>query len=82
MISRTTIKRKKKVEEIFEKPLEWARLALHNVAAMGSFSVDTSIRKYATEIWKIEPLPPDPAIVAKVREEYSQHDRCLIGVPR
>ena len=75
-------KTQKKVEQIFEKPLEWARLALHNVSGMGRFSVDVSIRKYAKEIWNINPLPPDPLIVAKVREEYSQHDRCLIGVPK
>ncbi len=67
------------VEELFVKPLDWAKTALHNVAAMGRFSVDTSIRKYADEIWGLSPLPPDPAIVEKVREEYSQHDRCLIG---
>lgn len=69
----------RRVEELFIKPLEWAKTALHNVAAMGRFSVDTSIRKYATEIWGLTPLPPDPSIVAKVRAEYSQHDRCLIG---
>ena len=71
-----------KVEELFSKPLEWAKTVIHNIASMGRFSVDTSIRKYAKEIWGISPLMPDPQIVAKVREEYSQHDRCRIGAPK
>ncbi len=70
-----------KVEELFEKPLEWAEMAIHNIASMGCFSTDESIRHYAEDIWGIQPCPPDPAIIAKVREEYSQHDRCRI-VPR
>jgi starch phosphorylase len=68
----------KKVEALFAKPLEWAEMALHNIAGMGQFSTDVSIRHYAEEIWGIKPCPPDPLILAKVREEYSQHDRCRI----
>jgi len=71
----------KKVDALFLKPIEWAKTALHNIASMGSFSVDTSIQKYANEIWGLTPLPPDPKIVAAVREEYSEHDRCRIELP-
>lgn len=68
----------KKVEELYIQPKAWAETALHNMAAMGRFSTDESIRNYAKNIWGVEPCPPDPAILAKVREEYSEHDRCNI----
>ncbi len=69
----------KKVEELFSKPKAWAETAIHNIASMGRFSTDTSIRNYAKNIWGIEPCPPNPEIVAKVRAEYSEHDRCKIN---
>jgi starch phosphorylase len=68
----------KKVEVLYEKPFEWAEMAIHNIAGMGPFSTDESIRHYADEIWGIEPCPPDATILAKVRDEYSEHDRCRI----
>ena len=70
-----------KVEELFIQPLAWAEMAIHNIAGMGSFSTDESIRHYAEDIWGIKPCPPDADILNKVREEYSQHDRCRI-IPR
>lgn len=69
----------KKVEQLYSQPLKWAETALHNIAGMGSFSTDISIRNYAEKIWGIVPCPPDPAILKTVREEYSEHDRCRIG---
>lgn len=68
----------RKVEALYLKPNLWAETAIHNIAAMGKFSTDESIRNYAKNIWEIEPCPPDPEIVAKVRDEYSEHDRCKI----
>jgi starch phosphorylase len=68
----------KKVEALFIQPLVWAETAIHNIASMGTFSTDESIRHYAREIWNIEPCPPDPAILAKTLAEYSEHDRCKI----
>ncbi len=68
----------KKVEELYQKPEAWAEMAIHNIAGMGSFSTDVSIRNYAEKIWGIEPCPPDLEILKKVREEYSEHDRCRI----
>lgn len=67
-----------KAEELYLKPNAWAEVAIQNIAAMGIFSTDESIRNYAKEIWNIEPCPIDPAILAKVRDEYSEHDRCKI----
>ncbi len=34
--------------------------AIHNVAGMGRFSSDRTIREYASEIWKATPLPIEP----------------------
>ena len=67
-----------KVEELYASPLKWAEMAIHNIAGMGPFSTDESIRNYANDIWGIEPCPPDKGILAKVRAEYSEHDRCRI----
>lgn len=72
----------KKVEALFLQPAAWAETVIHNIAAMGRFSVDTAIAKYAEEIWGIVPLVPDSNILNKVREEYSEHDRCRIGAPK
>ena len=67
----------KKAEDLYREPMRWAETAIHNIAGMGPFSTDISIRNYAEKIWGIEPCPPDPAILEKVRAEYSEHDRCL-----
>ncbi len=68
----------KKMEDLYLQPKAWAEVAIHNMAAMGRFSTDESIRNYATKIWEIKPCPLDPDILAKVREEYAEHDRCKI----
>lgn len=65
----------KKVEGLYQDPMRWAQTAIHNIASMGPFSTDISIRNYAEKIWEIEPCPIDPAILEKVRLEYSDHDR-------
>lgn len=68
----------KRVEALYLQPAKWAETAIHNIAGMGPFSTDTSIRNYAQKIWGIEPYPLDPAILAKVLEEYAEHDACRI----
>lgn len=35
----------------------WARMSILNVARMGKFSSDRTIRQYAKEIWKTKPVP-------------------------
>ncbi len=69
----------KRVEELFLQPALWAETAIHNIAAMGQFSTDQTIRNYA-KIWGLEPCIPDPNILLKVREEYSENDRCKIKI--
>ena len=47
----------KQVAELYRKPIEWQRKCLRNIANMGFFSSDRSIREYAENIWDIEPCP-------------------------
>lgn len=68
----------KKVEELYRNPSSWAEYAIHNIAGMGPFSSDNTVQNYAEKIWHISPCPPDPAILAEVHRQYSEHDRCRI----
>ena len=46
----------------------WTRMVVHNLAGVGWFSSDRSIRQYAEEIWGVQPVdvelgpyvPPEP----------------------
>ncbi|HEX9884913.1 MAG TPA: glycogen/starch/alpha-glucan phosphorylase [Longimicrobiales bacterium] len=61
-----------RVAEAFADPERWARMSILNVARMGRFSSDRSIREYSEEIWKVDGVevgagddvsqggPPDP----------------------
>lgn len=69
----------KKVEELFIQPAKWAEFAIQNIAGMG-FSSDESIHHYAKLIWGLEKCPVDPKELARVRDEYSEHDKCRILV--
>ncbi len=46
---------------VFNDPPAWARKAILNVARIGKFSSDRSIREYARDIWDVRPLPPKGA---------------------
>lgn len=61
----------KKVDELFKSPALWAEYAIHNIAAMGYFSTDRSIRDYSEKIWGLRPCPIDMNILDRVRSEYS-----------
>ena len=42
-----------RASELYRKPLEWTRKAILNVAGMGPFSCDNTVRNYADNIWGI-----------------------------
>jgi len=44
------------VDELYCQPEEWTRKAILNVANMGKFSSDRTIREYAEEIWQVQPV--------------------------
>ena len=41
----------REVDELFRQPQQWARRAVLNIAGMGAFSSDRTIRDYAETIW-------------------------------
>jgi starch phosphorylase len=40
------------IDEVYQKPKEWAKMAILNTARMGWFSSDRTIRSYAKQIWQ------------------------------
>ena len=44
-----------RVDALYSDRLAWARKAIANVAGMGFFSADRTIREYATEVWGLVP---------------------------
>jgi len=68
----------KKVEELYQDPKAWARLALLNIASMGNFSADQSVHNYAHLVWDLSTYHINPDELTKVREEYVEHDQCRI----
>jgi glycogen phosphorylase len=63
----------RRVEQLYADPHKWAEFAIHNIAGMSRFSSDRSIHDYADQVWGIEPCPPDPAILERIRQEYAEH---------
>jgi starch phosphorylase len=46
-----------RASETYANPDQWARMSILNVAGMGRFSIDRTVREYATEIWNAETVP-------------------------
>jgi len=46
-----------RVGRAYQDPEHWARMSILNVARMGRFSSDRSIREYAAKIWSVSPEP-------------------------
>jgi starch phosphorylase len=46
------------VSRVFQDRRQWSSKAILNVARMGKFSSDRTVRQYADEIWGIRPVPP------------------------
>ena len=49
------IETQRRVDALFRQPDQWAARAIANVAGMGAFSSDRTIREYATNIWNVTP---------------------------
>ena len=45
-----------RMEALYLNPGEWARKAILNVAGMGKFSSDRTIKEYAENIWNVKPV--------------------------
>jgi starch phosphorylase len=45
-----------KVSKLYLNSDEWTKKTILNVARVGKFSSDRSIREYAEKIWKVEPV--------------------------
>jgi len=45
-----------RVDALYREPAQWARHAIANVAGMGAFSSDRTIREYATQVWGVRAL--------------------------
>ncbi len=45
-----------RVAESYRDESAWTRKSIRNVAGMGRFSTDRTIREYAEEIWDVRPL--------------------------
>ncbi|MFA6212232.1 MAG: glycogen/starch/alpha-glucan phosphorylase [Candidatus Obscuribacterales bacterium] len=56
----------------YSEQSNWTRMSILNVARMGKFSSDRSIREYCKEIWKVEPV--------QVELEHYQPDGALLKV--
>ncbi|MBN1501618.1 MAG: glycogen/starch/alpha-glucan phosphorylase [Spirochaetes bacterium] len=50
------IKCQEKVSETFKDTEKWTTMAIYNVARMGKFSSDRTIKQYADEIWGVKPV--------------------------
>jgi len=57
---RSYIDCQEKVSQVYRDPDAWTRMSILNVARIGYFSSDRSIREYAEHIWKVEPVSIAP----------------------
>jgi glycogen phosphorylase len=47
----------REVNDAYADPDRWASMCVRNIANMGPFSSDRTIRQYAEDIWGVEPCP-------------------------
>jgi starch phosphorylase len=44
------------VSRTYQDKEKWTKMSILNVAHMGKFSSDRTIREYARDIWKVNPI--------------------------
>ena len=54
---RSYLEADQRLRALYDRPEEWARKAILNVAGSGRFSSDRTISEYASEIWRARPCP-------------------------
>jgi starch phosphorylase len=54
---RSYVESQEQVSLTYKDQAKWTRMSILNVARMGKFSSDRSIKEYCDEIWKARPLP-------------------------
>jgi len=54
---RSYVESQEKVSLAYRDQAKWTRISILNVARMGKFSSDRSIKEYCDKIWKARPLP-------------------------
>ena len=69
----------KRAEELYQDSSKWAETVIHNMAAMGKFSSDVSIKNYADNIWGLQSCPIDAEELKRVQKEFNDSDRCFIA---
>ncbi len=55
----------KKVSQLWQNPQAWCRTSILNVARMGKFSSDRSIRDYCEKVWNVGPVIVDMEAITR-----------------
>lgn len=63
-----------RVSQAYQNPDQWSTMSILNVARMGKFSSDRSIRDYCREIWNIESVQIE-------LQDLCPHGSCLLMLP-
>jgi len=53
---RSYVECQEQVSLVYKDQVKWTQMAILNVARMGKFSSDRSIKEYCDEIWKVAPV--------------------------
>ncbi|KAL4656237.1 glycogen phosphorylase, liver form-like [Arapaima gigas] len=70
-----------KVSRLYQKPKEWTKKVIKNIAASGKFSSDRTIAEYATEIWGVEPTDLKIPSPNEPREAIEETAKALKKTP-
>jgi len=64
------VEAQKKVDEVYRNRSEWLKRSITTAVTTAKFSSDRTIRQYAEEIWKIEPVAiPMPSLKPEKRQK-------------